>query len=163
MQQALNLDMIGNRRKSREKKKLPSSLKKPDCDGPRKLGFQYIKSPELFVQEPSETRPKTRGECVSVPRPCPYVSCRYNLFLDIKEDGGGGINYNLSKNATPDQMPKNASCALDVADAHTGVGMTLDHIGEFFGINRERIRQIEQMALDKIKRKLERKPRKKRV
>lgn len=56
-------------------------------------------------------------------------------------------------------MPESASCALDVAAAHAGVGMTLDHVGEFFSIDRERIRQIERIALEKIKRKLERRPR----
>ncbi len=32
-------------------------------------------------------RPKTRGECASGPRPCPWVSCRHHLYLDVDKNG----------------------------------------------------------------------------
>jgi hypothetical protein len=32
-------------------------------------------------------RPKTRADCADVPRPCPFVSCRWNLYLDVDNRG----------------------------------------------------------------------------
>lgn len=43
------------------------------------------------------------------------------------------------------------SCALDVADYRDS---TLEEVGEFMGVTRERIRQIESVALAKVKKKL---------
>lgn len=31
----------------------------------------------------NEQRPRTRGECKDGPRPCPWVSCRHHLLLEI--------------------------------------------------------------------------------
>jgi hypothetical protein len=44
------------------------------------------------------------------------------------------------------------SCALDAVEV-TG-GMTLETVGEFFGVTRERIRQIERDALLSLRRSL---------
>lgn len=59
--------------------------------------------------QPPHWRPKTRGECKTLPRPCPYVSCRYHLASD---DNGAGASVDLDvlRNHAP-------SCALDLADA----------------------------------------------
>lgn len=145
--------------KSQRKERAKTTNKRPDCDSPRELQRAYIKSPELFLQQHNDSRPKTRADCATVPRPCPYVTCRYNMFLDIKNDSGGGLTYNISRDAEPSDMRYDQSCALDIADEHAGVGMTLDDIGVYFGIDRERVRQIESVAIEKIKRKLTRLPR----
>lgn len=86
------------------------------------------------------TRPKTRGECAGMARPCPFVGCRYHLYLDVNE-GTGSIKLNHPL-TTPDQMEH--SCSLDVADRG---GVTLDTAGALFNITRERIRQIEARGL----------------
>ena len=88
-------------------------------------------------------RPRTRGDCENVPRPCPYVSCRHNLYLDVNT--GGGIQYTWA-GAEPDQMPR--SCALDIAEEG---GITLEAVAAILGVTRERIRQIEVAALRKTK------------
>ena len=31
---------------------------------------------------------QTRAECVEGPRPCPYVSCKYHLYLDVQHRTG---------------------------------------------------------------------------
>lgn len=85
-------------------------------------------------------RPKTRAECHSQPRPCPWVSCRYHLAIEVN---AGSITHI----SDPEKMRD--TCALDVADRG---GHTLDQIGEIFGVTRERTRQIEEKALRKIKR-----------
>lgn len=58
-------------------------------------------------------RPKYRSECIDDPRPCPWVGCRYHLFLDVLD--GGGIKYRFGEDVSAlEAMPD--TCALDVAE-----------------------------------------------
>lgn len=88
-------------------------------------------------------RPKTRAECVDGPRPCPHVSCRHHLFLDVSAKTGA-IKLNF-----PDLevWELAISCALDVAD---GGAVTLEDAGAILNLTRERIRQLELKALSKL-------------
>ncbi len=89
-------------------------------------------------------RPENREECRHTERPCPYVSCRYHLYLDVNPDTGS-IKLNF-----PDlevwEMPY--TCALDVAEEG---GITLEKAGEILNLTRERIRQMEVAGLEKIR------------
>lgn len=87
--------------------------------------------------------PMVRGECVDGPRPCPHVSCSYHLYLDVSPLTGS-IKLNFPD---LDVWELANSCALDVADAG---GATLDDVGAMMNITRERVRQIEVIALDRI-------------
>jgi hypothetical protein len=80
-------------------------------------------------------RPKKRSDCKNGPRPCPWVSCRYNLYLDVNSETGS-IKVNF-----PDQEPWECkhSCALDVAEEGE---LTFEEIGGVMNLTRERIRQI---------------------
>ena len=84
------------------------------------------------------TRPKTRGECGD--RPCPWVSCKHHLYLDVTAIGSLILNF-------PDIEPWELSetCALDVAEMD---GLTLEEVGDLMNITRERVRQLEQMAME---------------
>ena len=42
----------------------------------------------LLYPETDYYKPKTRAECVEGPRPCPYVSCKHHLFLDVSARTG---------------------------------------------------------------------------
>lgn len=95
----------------------------------------------LGADEPYE-RPKTRGDCARVPRPCPYVACSYNFYLDVS-DKTGSIILNFP-HLEPGQMPADQSCALDLAERGP---MTLEEIAVVTNLTRERIRQIELKAL----------------
>ena len=99
-----------------------------------------------LVDELDAERPRTRADCIDGPRPCPWVSCRHNLFLDVDVTS---IKYNFG-DREPEEMPADGSCALDIADrgAHT-----LDEVGTLSNITRERARQIEVKALDRAKRR----------
>ena len=88
-------------------------------------------------------KPKTRFACREVPRPCPYVSCRYHLYLDVFEGGVLKINH---KGVELEKMP--FTCALDAAD--TGE-MELDQIANTLNLTRERVRQILEQAFQKIR------------
>lgn len=99
----------------------------------------------LLYPEAVEGRPRTRGECKNVCRPCPYVGCRYNLYLDVDERTGS-VKFNRPE-LQPWNMPPASSCALDLADLG---GHTLEETGAALNVTRERLRQIEERALDHL-------------
>lgn len=86
-------------------------------------------------------RPKTRGDCARVARPCPYVACKYSLYLDVSETGSIILNF---PHLEPGEMPPHQSCALDLAERGA---MTLEDIAVVTNLTRERIRQVELKAL----------------
>lgn len=88
--------------------------------------------------------PATRGGCGGVPRPCPYVSCKHNLYLDLLPNGSLKLNF---PDLEPWEVPAAWSRALDVADRG---GTTLERVGEAMNMVRERVRQVEDKALVKL-------------
>ena len=88
-------------------------------------------------------RPRTRAECPDTSEgPCPWVSCKYHLYLDVNERTGSlKVNF---PGVEVWELP--VSCALDVADAE-GDGVTLDAVAHAMNLTRERVRQIEVRAL----------------
>ena len=100
----------------------------------------------LYPEAESLDRPKTRADCIDGIRPCPFVGCRFHLFLDAGRSGNLRFNF-------PDLEPWDLtySCALDVADAGqaAGEGVTLEVVGNLINVTRERVRQVEDLALDR--------------
>ena len=88
-------------------------------------------------------RPTTRADCIDGVRPCPFVSCRFNLYLDVTPCGGLKLNF---PDLEPDEMRQ--SCALDVAAQG---GSTLEEVGAATNLTRERVRQVEVKGLSKLK------------
>jgi hypothetical protein len=86
-------------------------------------------------------RPETRADCAQVPRPCPFVGCAHNLFLDVNEETGS-IKFNYPR-TDPDGVP-GESCALDVAEQGA---CTLEGVAAHMNLTRERARQIEEDVL----------------
>ncbi|MEB2324769.1 MAG: sigma factor-like helix-turn-helix DNA-binding protein [Sorangiineae bacterium] len=88
-------------------------------------------------------RPRTRAECADGPRPCPFVSCKHHLYIDVSPKTGA-IKLNF-----PDLevWEMGESCALDVADRG---GTTLEDVGAIMNLTRERIRQVEVKALARL-------------
>jgi hypothetical protein len=114
----------------------------------------------------SPDRPRTRKECSSQSRPCPWVSCKYHLALDINP-ATGSIHLNagargrrtlqrLDRHGNEEWLERAAdtvldmpeTCALDVAERG---GTTLEEIAELLGITRERARQTEVEALANLR------------
>ena len=96
-----------------------------------------------LLGEISRTKPKTRADCVNGPRPCNFVSCKYNLYLDVNPETGS-IKLNF-----PDKeiWELEHTCALDVAEKG---GITLEEVGAIMNLTRERIRQVETRGLMKL-------------
>lgn len=103
----------------------------------RERDAERVKYPDL-----DHWRPATRAECESGCRPCPYVGCRWNLYLDVTTKGNVKFNF---PDLEPHQM--RVSCALDVANKGSH---PLEEVGELMNITRERIRQVEQRAKGKV-------------
>jgi len=97
----------------------------------------------LYPDVEGVERPQSREECVGGMRPCPFVSCKHHLYLDVSARTGA-IKLNF-----PDLevWEMNESCALDVADR---AGATLEEVGAIMNLTRERIRQVEVKALAKL-------------
>lgn len=90
-------------------------------------------------------RPATRGDCAGGERPCPFVGCRHNLYLDVLPDTGS-IKFNRPE-LEPEEMPPELSCSLDCADDGPH---KLDDVADRMNVTRERARQIEVRALHKL-------------
>ncbi|TXD38022.1 DNA-binding protein [Lujinxingia vulgaris] len=89
-------------------------------------------------------RPAHRDQCRMAERPCPYVSCKYHLYLDVNPHTGS-IKLNFPG---LEVWELSETCALDVADRG---GITLEEVGELLNLTRERIRQVEATGLEKLR------------
>ena len=88
-------------------------------------------------------RPATRGDCMDMERPCPFVACKYHLYIDV-HPVRGSIKINF-----PDVevWEMTDTCALDIADRG---GITLEEVGQIMNLTRERVRQLETQGLAKL-------------
>lgn len=93
-------------------------------------------------------RPTTRGDCLpggcNEERPCPFVSCRWNLALSVSPAGSLRLEH-----PGREVWELKETCALDVAESG---GLTLEDVGELVNLTRERVRQIEQRAARALRR-----------
>jgi hypothetical protein len=102
--------------------------------------------PELqaLMAELDAERPKVRADCAAGPRPCPYVSCKFNLYVDVNPRTGS-----VKMNFPDKEIWELAdTCALDVADRG---GITLEEVGAIMNLTRERVRQLETRGLAKLR------------
>ena len=111
---------------------------------PRRLTKEEVRLSQTLTLPAEVDRPRTRSECSSGQRPCPWVSCKHHLYLDVNPETGS-IKLNF-----PDVELENMrdTCSLDVADRG---GITLEEVGEILNLTRERIRQVEVRGLIKLK------------
>jgi len=110
----------------------------------KRLTREELRVGALMYPPVDDERPKSRGECREELRPCPYVACKFHLYLDVNpETGSIKINF-------PDLEPweLTTTCSLDVAERG---GITLEEVGEIMNLTRERIRQVEVRGLLKLK------------
>jgi hypothetical protein len=124
----------GQRRRSRPRSKTIAI---------KKLTREELRIGALMYPPVDIRRPTTRDECRNEARPCPWVACKHHLYLEVSpETGSIKINF-------PDLEPweLQQTCSLDVAERG---GITLEEVGEFTNLTRERVRQIEVRGLLKL-------------
>lgn len=109
----------------------------------RRLTRDEVEEAERVLADSDDLRPRFRSECAEGPRPCPWVSCKFHLYLDVNPESGS-IKLNF-----PDRevWEMTETCALDIADRG---GITLEEVGEILNLTRERIRQVEVLGLQKL-------------
>jgi hypothetical protein len=94
-------------------------------------------------------RPLTRGECVDAPRPCPFISCKYHLALEVTL--GGSIKAMrpdiFDVEGVPDLERLDETCVLDVAER----APEPHEISELLNIAPQLVERIEERALKKIR------------
>ena len=88
-------------------------------------------------------KPKTREECRCGPRPCPWVSCKYHLYLDVNPVTGT-IKINFPEKEI---WELEHTCALDLAEEGA---QSFEEIGRRMNLTRERIRQLNHDCLSKM-------------
>ena len=93
-------------------------------------------------------RPRTRGDCIDGPRPCPWAACRHHLLIDkVRLSGELSLAYDED-----DETPRE-TCSLDVAKRGDHA---LAEVGAILGVSRERVRQVEEDAGVKVRLRLSR-------
>lgn len=112
--------------------------------GGRRLSREEIEEGLRLMEGLEYERPKTRSECAGGMRPCPFVSCKYHLYLDVKEETKS-IKLNFPH---LEVWEMEHSCALDVSEQG---GMTLEDVGHVLNLTRERVRQVESAGLAVLK------------
>ena len=109
----------------------------------RRLSKAALNRGRELYPETDYWKPTSRSECKDMERPCPFVSCKYHLYIDV-HPVRGSIKLNF-----PDieiwEMTE--TCALDVADRG---GITLEEVGEIMNLTRERVRQVETAGLARL-------------
>ncbi len=109
----------------------------------RRLSKAELNRGRMLYPEEEYWRPTLRSQCVDMERPCPFVSCKYHLYIDV-HPVRGSIKVNF-----PDVevWEMTDTCALDIADRG---GITLEEVGEIMNLTRERVRQLETQGLAKL-------------
>ncbi len=114
------------------------------------ISCKYLTGEELALKNRLDeenfdsNKPTTREECKNNGvRPCPYVSCKYHLYLNVNKNNGS-IKFNFPDLEFDDLEE---TCALDIIEKGEA---TLDMIGQYMNLTRERVRQIEDKVLQKL-------------
>lgn len=109
----------------------------------RRLSKAELNRGRLMYPETDYWKPQSRADCKDMERPCPFVSCKYHLYIDV-HPVRGAIKLNF-----PDieVWEMTETCSLDVADRS---GITLEEVGEIMNLTRERVRQVETAGLAKL-------------
>jgi len=140
LEKSEDLQQKGGRRTRSTRRKRPVRARTIPI---KKMTKEQIRIGRLLYPETDHGRPQLRAQCEGGERPCPFVSCKYHLYLDINPETGS-IKLNF-----PDVevWEMTETCSLDIAKRG---GVTLEEVGEIMNLTRERIRQLEMSGLMKL-------------
>jgi hypothetical protein len=155
----------------RVKAPVPRALRpgvRPQSFGARRLSLpERLELEELTGELRAEgnlsTMPRTRAACPPAGAPCPFVSCRHHLAVEVERRGPReSIKLNFPGRDV-DEIP--ATCSLQVAEAAEAkndagkrgqpgrweVVMTIEEVAKVLNLTRERVNQVEATALEKFR------------
>lgn len=109
----------------------------------KKITKEQIRVGRMLYPEMDYDKPGCRADCATAERPCPFVSCKYHLYLDVNPETGS-IKLNF-----PDVevWEMEETCALDISKRG---GVTLEEVGVIMNLTRERVRQLEMSGLSRL-------------
>ncbi len=105
---------------------------------------QTLRKDEREFRRLGIVRPVVLGDCIDEPGPCPFVSCRHHLFLEVNEDTGA-IKLNF-----PDKEPHELAETCSLRVARRG-GLSLEEVGKIVNLMGERVSQIEDSGKEKVR------------
>lgn len=137
----------------------PAATAPTPSEPPRKRSLRLLNNVPPTTNDDFDfevRRPKTRADCLEMERPCPFVSCKYHLYIDVSREGVVTL-------AVPDLelWEMIDTCSLDVAEEGSlpgtgeGDGQTLEAVALIYGLSRERIRQVEAVAQRKLRKRFQ--------
>jgi hypothetical protein len=89
-------------------------------------------------------RPRNRNQCRDGLRPCPWVGCRYHLYLEVLSAGHIAINHDCE----PWELEE--TCALDIADRGPHIFRA---VGRLIGVSKQRAEQIIAATATRLRRR----------
>jgi hypothetical protein len=98
-------------------------------------------------------RPRIWEDCKDLPGPCPWVSCRHHLYLEVDPETRT-IKLNFPGKEVDEleetcSLRKAADGSID--GGFSGGGQTLERTGELLNLTLERARQVQVVALEKVR------------
>jgi hypothetical protein len=111
---------------------------------------QLARRMERGTRHLNVVRPRTRGDCVDGPRPCPWLLCSAHLFFDVTEYGSLVVNFPdlLDDDGNVHLEAMAETCALDVADLG---GISDEDVAALLNFTREAARCLEHRAFAKVR------------
>lgn len=139
---ARNIDARTNSKKLAWRTADPSGTRQAMERARRRLPVLEVPPEELAQAEAQ--RPRRRGDCEGKEARCPWVGCKFHLYLNVRPNSGS--IQRTFPGWEPEDLP--ISCADLVARMvrDHGEELTLESLGLLTGLTRERVRQIEKRA-----------------
>ena len=148
MQMLEQIDLPGGNATDEDDEDRPGRRKRRTRARARTISIRRLSKAELNrgreqYPESDYWRPASRGDCAEMERPCPFVGCKFHLYIDV-HPVRGSIKVNF-----PDVevWEMTETCALDIADRG---GITLEDVGQIMNLTRERVRQLETAGLARL-------------
>ena len=110
----------------------------PDVRARVRSAARYPDQPGVDYRRPTHYRQCLKAG-LGVQTPCPFVSCKHHLYLDVSPTNGSlKVNF---PNRGPLDLPE--TCALAVANRG---GLPAEDVAPLLGLERSRVRQLEDSA-----------------